>query len=362
MFGLSGGWLLSVLLLTGAADGQSSQRYAVKWSSAEGAESCPRQAELTAAVEKLVPAGQIVAPELADRMIFGQASRDESWRATLRVVDAAGSALGERELKSEAASCSELAASVALAIALIIDPEHIPSAVLTQEGTGVASAAPAASAASAAPAAPAAPADTAAAAVSELPTPVSTAREATVPVREVSAALRRSVKASAVVLSGLLPEVAVGAQLEFWQPLQGVHSLRFALAYLGAQTSNVRDRDGASATLYVVTARAAYCPLLAASRKLSVFGCAGLESGVMVGHGRGGGYANSPALGLLALDGALTLDRTLAGPWAMSLTAGAALTPFRPTFLYQTAEGKALEVQRRSALEGRLEIGVAYRF
>jgi hypothetical protein len=172
---------------------------------------------------------------------------------------------------------------------------------------------------------------------------------------------RRAVKAGAVLLSGVLPEIAIGAQLEFWQPLASVNSLRFALAYFGAQTLDVRGRAGASAKLYLVTLRAAYCPLLAADPTVSVFACAGLESGLMVAQGQGGGYDRAPARGLLALDGALTVDWSLTGPWALSLTGGAALTPYRPRFSYQTVP-EAIEVQRRGILEGRLEIGLAYRF
>ncbi|HEX2673000.1 MAG TPA: hypothetical protein VHM25_19100 [Polyangiaceae bacterium] len=350
---LGGVGLAVTLLVARQAEAQPAPRYAVKWSIGVGAQSCPQQTELTAAVARLVSAEQLTTTELAERVIFGRAEREQSWHATLTVVDVTGKALGEREIESEADSCMELAASVALAIALIIDPEHV-AAPATQET---------------APDARRAPESPRSSTVRDVPPIVASAppvsppssRQASVRVLDFSPPPRRALKGGAVLLSGVLPELAIGAQLEFWQPLVSLNSLRFALAYFGAQTRNVPGRSGASAKLYLVTARAAYCPLLAADPKVSVFGCAGLESGLMVGRGQGGGYDSTPVRGLLALDGALTVDWSLAGPWALSLTTGAAVTPLRPRFTYQTAE-EAIEVYRRSPLEGRLEIGLAYRF
>jgi hypothetical protein len=359
LFALGGAWLLITLFATGQAEAQPVHGYAVKWSTAEHAESCLQQTELVAAVAKLVSAEQLTTTEQATRVIFGRARHDGPWRATLRVVDSSGVALGERELESNAASCAELGQAVALVIALIIDPEHVPAADRAQE-TGATSAAVRQSL----PGPPRTPVPAAPVASTAivLPAAVPTAPNPSVPVIDFSPPARHSVKAGAVVSSGLLPEVALGAQLEFWQPLPGMHSLRFALAYFGAQTQDVPEHARARATLYVTTARVAYCPLLAASRKVSVFGCVGVESGLMVARGQGGGYDNSPARGLLALDGGLTVDRSLAGPWALSLTAGAALTLFQPTFSYRTADEREIYVHRPGALEGRLEIGLAYQF
>jgi hypothetical protein len=81
----------------------------------------------------------------------------------------------------------------------------------------------------------------------------------------------------------------------------------------------------------------------------------------MVAHGQGGGYGNTPVRGLFALDGALSVDWAVAGPWAVSLTPGAAVAPYRPQFSYQTGS-EQVQVHRRDALEGRLEIAWAYRF
>jgi len=308
-----------------------------------------QQNELTAAVARLVSADQLASLEQADRVIFGQVRRDESWRASLTVVDPAGKPLGEREIKSDAPSCSELSASVALAIALIIDPDHIPAASTAVEAEVPPAASP--------PNPPGTPSNVPSPSVASSAPPPEPAPRVIV----FSPRPQRSVKGSAVLLWGLLPELAIGAQLEFWQPLVRANSLRFALAYFGAQTVAVPDRPEASVTFYLVTARAAYCPLLAAAPKLSVFGCAGLESGLMVGHGQGGGFNNSPARPLLALDGALTVDWAPSSPWAASLTSGAALTPFRPQFSYQTTP-EPIDVHRPSYLDGRLEIGLSYRF
>ncbi len=322
-------WVAFVALIAGRADAQTAHRYAVEWTTAEGAQSCLQQTELISAVAKLVSAEQLTQPEQADRVILGRGEHPGSWRATLTVVDAAGNPLGEREIQSDAPSCNELSASVALAIALIIDPDRIPAPAAAFEE-------PPASA-------PPVPESSSRLSIDSRPPP------------------RRAVKGGAVLLSGVLPAVAIGAQLEFWQPLVRTNSLRFALAYFGAQTIEVSGRPEVSVKLYLVTARAAYCPQLGNHRKVSVFACAGIESGLMVARGQGGGYDNTPARALFALDGALTVDWALVGPWATSLTGGAALAPFRPQFSYRTA-AEPIDVYRRGVLEGRLEIGLSYRF
>jgi len=338
------------LLVAAPVAAQSRQRYAVKWSTTEGAEGCSQQNELAAAVAKLVAAELLTSADQADRVIFGVARRDESWHATLSVVDRTGKGLGEREINSDSASCKELSASVALAIALIIDPEHIPEPARVEAAIASGITTP-----------PPAPASIRAAPASAICGPVVPAPASLERPPEFRPRPQPALKAGLVLAGGLLPEVAVGAQLEYWQPIVSANSLRFSLAYFGPQSLEVPDRPGVSAKLYLGTARAGYCPVLAANPRLSVFGCLGLESGLMVAQGQGGGYDNTAVHVLFALDGALTVDRILYGPWAISFTGGAAVTPVRPQFSYETSSGR-IAVYRRSALEGRFEAGLAYRF
>jgi hypothetical protein len=172
----------------------------------------------------------------------------------------------------------------------------------------------------------------------------------------------RLIKAEAVLLSGILPAPALGAQIELWYPTVGADAVRLGLAYFGAQTASVPGRAEVGATVYVGTARLGYCPLLATGPSIYVYGCAGFEAGVMAAHGFGGAYHQSPRRALVALDGAVSVDRTLSKRWAATLTAGASATPYRPSFAYQTATGSEETLARRDALEGRLEIGLALRF
>jgi hypothetical protein len=340
LFGLE----LAVLAASAAAESGPAHHYVVTWSTGEGAESCRQQNELSGAVARLVSAELLSSPELADRVIVGRASRADSWLAVLSVRDAQGNVLGERELKSDATSCRELDDSVALAIALIIDPER----GLAQVNAG---STPTSNATPEPP--PAAPP-----AVIATPAP---ARATGAPALALASARKRRVQGGAVAVAGLLPDIALGAQLEVWLPLGSPGLLRISAAYLSAQTRGVDVRPGVDTSLYAGTLRAAYCPVLAGGQRYMVFGCAGLESGVMVARGHGAGYDAAPARPLLGLDAALTVDRALTGPWALSATAGASLTPLRPTFSYQTVSG-SIPVYRRSAVEGRFEIGLAYRF
>lgn len=113
--------------VAGAAAPAQAARYAVTWTTGDGAASCAQQAEMTAAIGRLVSADHLTAPEHADRFIVGTVSRLGAWRAQFAVRDAAGNVLGEREIESNATSCSELDSAAALAIALIVDPERSES-------------------------------------------------------------------------------------------------------------------------------------------------------------------------------------------------------------------------------------------
>lgn len=336
------GAMFAALHLPQTASAEPAPRYAVKWSTEAGAETCAQEPELTAAIARLVSDQRLVTPEHAERFVDGRVRRSGSWRAELRVRDAAGTILGEREIESGAATCRELDAAVALAIALIVDPEHSGSATPPVPPTEP----------SLPPPAPAA--------LEVNRAPRARAREPAI-ILEYRPDPQIRIKADAVVLSGVLPDAAAGAQLELWLPVIGNGSLRLALAYFAPQTRAVPDRPNTNATLYLATARLSYCALLAASPQASVFGCGGLGSGAIVASGQGGGYDRTPVRALFVLDGSLTLEEKLYGPWALSVSSGAGVTPLRAKFSYQTGSG-AILVHRQGALEGRLEIGVAYRF
>lgn len=125
---------------------------------------------------------------------------------------AAGQILGGRELESDAGSCSELDSAAVLAIALIVDPER------SQSPTQVVAAAPPSPA-------------TVPMRVPVVRAEPARVQDSAVRVLEPRFIPQRSVGADAVVLSGILPATAFGAQLELSLPFVGESSLRLAVAH-----------------------------------------------------------------------------------------------------------------------------------
>lgn len=96
--------------------------YALAWVRAEGAEDCPNGHALSSEVERRL--GRAVFDVAAERSIEVEVTRfGNVYRSDVYVRDAAGHAVGHRQLQSDEPGCSALVNATALAIALVIDPE-----------------------------------------------------------------------------------------------------------------------------------------------------------------------------------------------------------------------------------------------
>lgn len=106
-----------------AADGRTSS---LSWVPLPGAEACGGAAAIAEAVEKRLGRAALVSPSQADFSIEGRAERNGGgFRAVLVLRDHAGAPIGTRELESNVADCSELREDVALAVALMIEPDAV---------------------------------------------------------------------------------------------------------------------------------------------------------------------------------------------------------------------------------------------
>jgi hypothetical protein len=102
------------------------QTCALSWVELPGAEGCGGAPAMARAVEERLGRRAIVSPTLADLSIEARAERSGHpplWHAVVVLRSADGKVLGERELGSAADDCSELRSAVAIAAALMIDPE-----------------------------------------------------------------------------------------------------------------------------------------------------------------------------------------------------------------------------------------------
>src|SRR5581483_5368620 len=88
---------------------------------ASAAPACPDAATLQRAVAERLGRDPFTS-DARQTLVVRLSGKARAFRAELKVVDEAGAAKGQKTLQSKAADCGELASSVALAMALIIDP------------------------------------------------------------------------------------------------------------------------------------------------------------------------------------------------------------------------------------------------
>jgi hypothetical protein len=113
---------VAVLSAMPARAAERPRRTALSWVRDQGAESCISPEALKRDVALRL--GREPFQEPADHRIEGIVRREEArWVARLYEHDAQGRRLGMRTIESQSADCRELDAAVALAVALIIDPD-----------------------------------------------------------------------------------------------------------------------------------------------------------------------------------------------------------------------------------------------
>src|SRR5580692_3933573 len=103
----------------------------LSWVRLAGAEACVGLRDVARAVEKRLGRPVFVAPTRADVAVEGRIERARpsgGWRAVITVSDERGAVRGTRELRTDAADCRALDDSIALALALMIDPDASLSA------------------------------------------------------------------------------------------------------------------------------------------------------------------------------------------------------------------------------------------
>jgi hypothetical protein len=109
-----------------SATADSSRTSSLSWVELPGAEGCGGAPAIARAVEERLGRHVLVSPAQADLSIEARAERSGHpplWHAVVLLRDQDGAVLGSRELGSATDDCSELRASVALAAALMIDPD-----------------------------------------------------------------------------------------------------------------------------------------------------------------------------------------------------------------------------------------------
>jgi len=122
----TGAAVLASLCVAAGASAAGGRTSSLSWVQLPGAEACGGASEIARAVERELGRPALVSPAQADVSIEGRAERDgHHFRAVLVLRDSAGAQLGTREIESDVPDCSELRENVALAVALMIDPDAV---------------------------------------------------------------------------------------------------------------------------------------------------------------------------------------------------------------------------------------------
>ncbi|MBW2461732.1 MAG: hypothetical protein JRH11_08800 [Deltaproteobacteria bacterium] len=103
----------------------ASRTSSLSWVRLPGAEDCATAPELARAVEARLGREVFVAPRNAELSVEGRVAPGDGggFTATFAVATAGGEVLGQRELGTESEDCSELTATVAFVVAVMIDPD-----------------------------------------------------------------------------------------------------------------------------------------------------------------------------------------------------------------------------------------------
>jgi hypothetical protein len=325
-------------------------RGSLHWSRASTAGGCIDEAALAAEVERLLERPVFVPREAADLHVEGhvEGAPAKGWRATLALSSGDGVELGHRELHSSSASCRDLDESLALAIALMIDPEGVLTPSIPKPG-------------------PAAPPEVGepALAVSGLPIPGGPAAMDPDQVPSASAKgahprpWRGEAEAEATVAFGLLPGVGSGLATRllvtppsFW----GIELEGTFWRDSGAQSSS---SSAFGSNIGLVQGGMLLCPLELRQKRLSALACAGLQVGRMsaAGFGFDPNYSESSWLVDTAAQARARLR--IVGPVAALLGAsmGVALNPYR--FVYRDPTGGTLGVFRVAPVFASLDFGLS---
>jgi hypothetical protein len=348
--------LLAVALLLAGSD-EASAAYAesatssLSWVELPGAEECGGAIALSRLVEDHLGRHALVPPSQADLSIEGRVEHLDSprlWRAHIVLRDASGGQRGSREIESAEADCSELRESVALAMALMIDPDAMQRA------------APPIAARVVAPLV----------AVLETPradsVPAPPSADRPVPRRDGGSAVlgaaihpwSAEADAQMGLAYGLLPSAAFG--LGIGVTLRPPRFWRVRVLGNAFWPQRLSAEGNGSTRLTLLAAGVAVCPLaFEDAHGVSLELCGGALMGSLGADGAGFGTSHSATSPFVDLAGMATLLVHVISP--LSLTAGATfgVAPVRNRVVYEDSGGASQTLYVAPLVNGVGTIGLA---
>lgn len=300
---------------------------ALHWVRLPHTERCIAGDALARAVESKLRRSVFPAPRDATILIEGHVRKTEQgYAAELHMRDQSGEALGLRELASRDESCTELSDTLAVVLAVMIDPDAAKRPPSAQAAAG-----------------------------KEQPERLPK-----------TASADNHVLAFGRVLLGLTKdEPLAGFGVAFERALGVAGGLRVEVALFAENSTRVAEiASDAVAVVRVTYAGLAYCPLWLNFTRTRLSGCAGLELGGVRGHGNEFPQLKRDRKGLWASASAnVRLTIAIAGP-LQAHVAGGLVGAFGNPFGAEDAEKAFVRVlpSNESRLGGVLDLGLGARF
>jgi hypothetical protein len=282
---------------------------ALRWEGFGESEGCLGVPSLIARVEDHLGrrAFDASSPQVLSVSVDGSAS--SGFRAVVRVLDATGKVLGERELGAQGSTCSALDDTLVLAVALLVDaelgaePEPEPEPV---------------------PPPPAPP-----------PPPPEEAEHEKVPEEEAPPPdpWRIALDGSALGADGVLPSLAIGAELAL--QVDAPWLFPFRVRTLGFFPQSVPLEPSGDLDFWLFFAGIAGCPLSVRTETFGIDGCAGGDVVALRGVSEGLSGARDHISWFLQGAVSLRFLADLHGPWYGVLSTSVGLPIDAPRFVYR---------------------------
>lgn len=306
--------LAALLAALGSApDPPPSARWELRWVLGPNTLGCPEAGAFAAAVEQALARPVFAASGEGGLAVLGRVDRGPPWYASVQLADREGRAKGSREVTSEADTCDDLAKTLALVVALMIDPQ--------------------------------------AEVALSAPPPSPPVEPAAVPRWEIHAG------AGPAGGVGIAPDPSVGLRLDLWMEPPRAWSLElFATGWLPSTIST----GGRGSLIAVVSVGAVTCPVEGRWDRTRAAACAGVQVGLLHASGFGfdEGYQSWQPLVDLVVRG--RLSRHLSS--RVWIHAGGHLSAglLRAQLVYQAADGtsQSLYPMPPAAMTGEVGLDV----
>jgi hypothetical protein len=330
-------WLSLLAPSALAAGAEATKPSSLSWVELPGAESCGGAMLVARLVEERLGRHALVAPSQAGLSLEGRVEHADLppyWRAFIMVRDPDGAVLGSRKIVSEASTCGELRESVALAVALMIDPN-----ATSRPATPIA--------------APRVSEPVMQAAGSDKPCPAAVSKP------QAPGRWRVDADAGPELAYGFLPSPAVGISAGITVGVSRIWNVRASATALSPQTLAIDG--GALARLTMAYGGLLVCPTAfedAHRRSLEL--CGGALVGSLGASGKGFGLSSgADTAPLVDLVGAASLVVPIAGPLEVRLGATVGLAPIRNSVVYDDATGAPHNGYVTPLVNAMADVGVA---